>query len=90
MFKIPFSYCSLTLLNVSPSSSPHSDVQDIGVFVNLTVLSLDNNQLTQVPAEIGVLLKLRSLRLCYNQLTSLPPVLGQLLECKCNRRLGKL
>ena len=48
--------------------------------VNLTDLSLCDNQVTSIPPEITGMVNLRCLTLSNNQLTSIPPEIGQLVN----------
>lgn len=64
---------SLTLNNKNIAS-----IEGIIVFLNLTNLQLNNNQLTALPNDFGNLSSLATLRLDYNQLASLPGGFGSL------------
>ena len=54
--------------------------QAIAELSNLTVLSVDDNQLSVLPSNIKHLKNLRRLYLSSNQLTALPDEIGELKE----------
>ncbi|KAK3249987.1 leucine-rich repeat-containing protein [Cymbomonas tetramitiformis] len=61
---------------------------DLGLLVQLKLLSLDNNMLTSLPPEIGQLHKLEKLHLHNNGLKSLPSEIGHLTSLR-ELNLGK-
>ena len=67
---------------------------EIGQLTNLQQLSLNNNQLSQIPVEIGQLTNLQELYLHNNQLSQLPVEIGQLTNLRplslSNNQLSQL
>ncbi|MCA9329923.1 hypothetical protein KDA11_04710, partial [Candidatus Saccharibacteria bacterium] len=62
---------SITVLNLSYKHLT-SLPPEIGQFINLQQLPLDNNQLTSIPPEFGQLVNLQATWLSHNQLTTIP------------------
>lgn len=66
--------------NIICPKSEHEGYQMVALLQGMIVLSLNNNEFTELPAEIGYLTTLRHLDLVHNQLVSLPPEIGQLVN----------
>ncbi|MFC1635965.1 leucine-rich repeat domain-containing protein, partial [Planctomycetota bacterium] len=65
---------------VVPGFSTFLTPAELGQLSNLQILTLDDNQLTQIPAELSRLKDLRRLHLDNNHLTRIPMELGQLTQ----------
>lgn len=70
------------LRSLELSHNKFTTLKDVGNFINLKTLSVDYNNLKELPAEIGKLVKLETLSASFNGISELPSSLSNLVNLR--------
>jgi leucine-rich repeat protein SHOC2 len=75
---LDFNIPTLTFLDIS--NNQLDDIYNIGNFVNLNILHLQNNEIVEIPSSIGNLTNLEIFNIEGNRISDIPPEIGNLVK----------